>query len=43
MTGFLILFVAAICLGVGFMAGRRYGIDSEVRRQLRERDPDWPL
>lgn len=42
MTGFVILFVAVVCLGVGFMAGRRHGIDSEMRRQLRERDRDWP-
>jgi hypothetical protein len=40
-TGFVILIIAVICLSVGFIAGRRYGIDSEVRRQLRDRDPDW--
>lgn len=43
MIGFLILFIAVVCLAVGFVAGRRYGIDSEMRRQLKDRDPDWPL
>lgn len=42
MTGFVILLVALVCLGVGFTVGRRYGIESEARRQIRERDPDWP-
>jgi len=42
MTGILVLLVAVICLGVGFIYGRRNGIESEQRRQLRERDPDWP-
>ncbi len=42
MTGIVILIIAVICLSVGFMAGRRYGIDSEMRRQLRDRDRDWP-
>lgn len=42
MTGFVILLIAVICLSVGFFAGRRSGIESEQRRQLRERDPDWP-
>ncbi|MGB3437452.1 MAG: hypothetical protein WBA97_01760 [Actinophytocola sp.] len=36
MTGFLILIVAVVCLGVGFYMGRRSGIESEIRRQLRE-------
>jgi hypothetical protein len=40
MTGFVILVVAVICLTAGFVAGRRYGIDSEMRRQLREEDWD---
>ncbi|HEX6357252.1 hypothetical protein [Actinophytocola sp.] len=38
MTGFVIVMVAVICLGVGFSFGRRYGIDSEIRRQLRDRE-----
>jgi hypothetical protein len=38
MTGFVILVIAVICLSVGFIAGRRYAIDSEMRRQLREDD-----
>lgn len=42
MTGFVILLVAVVCLSSGFMLGRRSGIESEQRRQLRERDPDWP-
>lgn len=42
MTGVIILLVAVICLGAGFIYGRRQGIESEQRRQLRERDPDWP-
>ena len=42
MTGVVILIIAIICLGVGFTLGRRNGIESEMRRQLRERDPDWP-
>ncbi|MFL6119587.1 hypothetical protein [Actinophytocola sp.] len=42
MTGILIVLVAVICLAVGFTYGRRNGIESEQRRQLRERDPDWP-
>ena len=37
-----ILFIAVVCLIAGFIAGRRYGIDSEMRRQLRDRDQDWP-
>lgn len=41
MTGFVILFVAVICLSIGFTAGRRYGIDSEMRRQLREKERDY--
>ena len=40
MTGFVILLVAVICLGIGFTTGRRYGIDSEMRRQLRDRERD---
>jgi hypothetical protein len=40
MIGFVILVVAVVCLSAGFIAGRRYGIDSEMRRQLR-RDEDW--
>jgi hypothetical protein len=38
MTGLVILLVAVVCLGVGFTFGRRYGIESEIRRQLRDRD-----
>jgi len=41
MTGFVILLIAVICLIVGFTAGRRYGIDSEMRRQLREQDREY--
>jgi hypothetical protein len=41
MIGFTILLVAVICLALGFTAGRRYGIDSEMRRQLREQDRDY--
>jgi hypothetical protein len=41
--GFVILIVAVVCLTAGFMVGRRHGIESEMRRQLRDRDPDWPL
>ncbi|TDV46970.1 hypothetical protein [Actinophytocola oryzae] len=42
MTGIVVLLVAVICLGVGFVMGRRNGIESEMRRQLREKDKDWP-
>jgi hypothetical protein len=38
MTGLAILLVGVICLGVGFMFGRRNGIEAEARRHLRERD-----
>jgi hypothetical protein len=38
MTALLILVVAVVCLGVGFTMGRRHGIESEIRRQLRNRD-----
>ena len=37
MIALLVLLVAAVCLGVGFVIGRRNGIESEMRRQLRER------
>jgi hypothetical protein len=37
MTGIVIALVAVICLGVGFVLGRRSGIESEMRRQVRER------
>jgi hypothetical protein len=37
--GFVIVLVALVCLGTGFFLGRRSGIESEIRRQLRgERD-----
>jgi hypothetical protein len=38
MTGLAILLVGVICLGVGFVFGRRNGIETEVRRRLREHD-----
>jgi hypothetical protein len=38
MTAIVILLVAVICLGVGFTVGRRYGIESETRRQIRDRE-----
>jgi hypothetical protein len=38
MTGLAILLVGVICLGVGFMLGRRNGIDAEARRHLREHE-----
>lgn len=38
MTGIVMVLIAVICLSVGFFAGRRSGIESEMRRQLRERD-----
>ena len=38
MTGFVILVVALVCLSAGFMIGRRSGIESEMRRQLRDRE-----
>jgi hypothetical protein len=38
MIGFIIVLVALACLGTGFVIGRRSGIESEIRRQLRERD-----
>ena len=38
MIALLVLVVAVVCLGVGFVMGRRNGIESEMRRQLRERD-----
>ncbi len=38
MIALLVLVVAVVCLGVGFIMGRRNGIESEIRRQLRERD-----
>lgn len=41
MTALLILFVAVVCLGVGFAMGRRNGIESEIRRQLREDRRDF--
>jgi hypothetical protein len=37
MIGFVIVLVAVLCLGTGFVLGRRNGIESEIRRQLRER------
>ena len=37
MLAVLVIVVALVCLGVGFTMGRRNGIESEVRRQLRER------
>jgi len=37
MIALLVLIVAVVCLGVGFAMGRRNGIESEIRRQLRER------
>ncbi|GAB1508291.1 hypothetical protein [Actinophytocola sp. KF-1] len=39
MIALLVLVVAVVCLAVGFVMGRRNGIESEIRRQLRER-PD---
>jgi hypothetical protein len=42
-TGILILLVAVICLGVGFVYGRRNGIDHEQRRQLRDSPPPRDL
>lgn len=36
MIALLVIFVAVVCLGVGFVMGRRNGIESEIRRQLRE-------
>ncbi|MFC4853076.1 hypothetical protein [Actinophytocola glycyrrhizae] len=38
MIALLVLIVAVVCLGVGFAMGRRHGIESEIRRQLRGRD-----
>lgn len=39
MTGVVIVVVAVVCLAVGFVAGRRNGIETEMRRQqLRDRD-----
>lgn len=37
MIALLVLLVAVVCLGVGFVMGRRNGIESEIRRQLRDR------
>jgi hypothetical protein len=37
MIALLVLVVAVVCLGAGFIMGRRNGIESEIRRQLRER------
>jgi hypothetical protein len=37
MIALLVVIVALVCLGVGFTMGRRNGIESEIRRQLRER------
>ncbi len=37
MMAFVVLLVAVVCLGVGFFMGRRNGIESEIRRQLRDR------
>ena len=37
MIAFIVLLVAVTCLGVGFFMGRRNGIESEIRRQLRDR------
>ena len=37
MIALLVIIVAVVCLGVGFVMGRRNGIESEMRRQLRER------
>jgi hypothetical protein len=39
-TGIVILLVAVVCLAVGFLAGRRNGIESEMRRQLRDKYRD---
>jgi len=36
--GILVLLVGVICLGVGYVFGRRSGIESEARRQLRRDD-----
>ncbi len=38
MIGIIIVLVAVACLSTGFVLGRRSGIESEIRRQLRERD-----
>ena len=37
MMAVVVLLVAVLCLGVGFFMGRRNGIESEIRRQLRDR------
>lgn len=40
MIALLVLVVAVVCLGVGYVLGRRSGIESEMRRHLRDpRDP----
>ncbi len=38
MIALLVLVVAVVCLGTGFVMGRRNGIESEMRRHLRDRD-----
>jgi len=41
MIALLVIIVAVVCLGVGFTMGRRNGIESEIRRQLREDRRDY--
>jgi heme exporter protein D len=41
MIAFIVLVVAVVCLGVGFVMGRRSGIESEIRRQLRDDRRDY--
>lgn len=37
MIGFIMVLIAVVCLGIGFTLGRRSGIESEMRRHLRDR------
>lgn len=36
MIGVLVAVTALVCLGIGYVLGRRSGIESEARRHLRD-------
>jgi hypothetical protein len=38
MIALAVLIVGVLCLGVGFVFGRRNGIEAEARRRLRDGD-----
>jgi hypothetical protein len=36
MVGIVMVLVAVVCLGTGYVIGRRSGIEAEARRHLRD-------